>query len=116
MQEFHIYMILILFFVFALMQKYIIWITLSFDFSFPLQEICSQVNRFLKGTSSPASNINFESLSSSALFLLRTVPVARHAVLEHYSLLFDDAINSSLSFQDRVPLGEQITYNLSSNI
>ncbi|KAK3785854.1 hypothetical protein RRG08_015016, partial [Elysia crispata] len=39
----------------------------------------------------------------SALFLLRTVPVARHAVLEHYSLLFDDAINSSLNFSDRVP-------------
>ena len=71
------------------------------------QEICTQVNKFLKGTSSPNGNVNFESLSSSALFLLRTVPVARHAVLEHYSLLFDDAINSSLNFSDRVPHGEQ---------
>ncbi|RUS91715.1 hypothetical protein EGW08_000541 [Elysia chlorotica] len=66
-------------------------------------EICTQVNKFLKGTSSSGGNVNLESLSSSALFLLRTVPVARHAVLEHYSLLFDDAINSSLSFSDRVP-------------
>lgn len=66
-------------------------------------EICLQVNKFLKGTSSLGTSVNFESLSSSALFLLKTVPVARHAVLEHYSLLFDDAINSSLSFIDRVP-------------
>ncbi|GFN78096.1 integrator complex subunit 5 [Plakobranchus ocellatus] len=64
------------------------------------QEICNQVNKFLKGTSTPASNVNFESLTVSALFLLRTVPVARHAVLEHYSFLFDDAINSSLTFSD----------------
>ncbi|XP_005098705.1 integrator complex subunit 5 [Aplysia californica] len=62
-------------------------------------DIRRQVNLFLQG-STGSGPVSIDALSSSALFLLRAVPVARHAVLEHYAMSFDDAINTFLSFQD----------------
>ncbi|XP_055898404.1 integrator complex subunit 5-like [Biomphalaria glabrata] len=64
------------------------------------RDLRRQLNQFLQG-SITSGNISYETLSNSALYLLRTVPVARHAVLEHYALSFDEAINTHLSFADR---------------
>ncbi|XP_059160155.1 integrator complex subunit 5-like [Physella acuta] len=65
-----------------------------------------QLNQFLQGTSN-GGPVSYDALSHSALYLLRTVPVARHAVLEHYSMSFDDAINTNLSLSERGPWGGQ---------
>ncbi|CAL1542731.1 unnamed protein product [Lymnaea stagnalis] len=69
-------------------------------------ELRRQLNQFLQGTSSGAP-FSYDSLANSALFLLRTVPVARHAVLEHYAVSFDDAINTHLSCAERGQWGSQ---------
>ncbi|BFZ06008.1 hypothetical protein BsWGS_09047 [Bradybaena similaris] len=62
-------------------------------------DIRRQVNQFLQGTSS-SGPVSYEALSSSALFLLRTVPVARHAVLKHYAVSFDEAVSMHLNMSD----------------
>lgn len=62
------------------------------------------MNQFLQGTTS-SGPVSYENLSNSALFLLRTVPVARHAVLKYYAISFDEAINMFLSLSDHALLG-----------
>lgn len=79
-------------------------------FKIQLQDIWKQVNQFLQGAapaSRSSSQISFENLSSSALLLLQTVPVARHAVLEHYANVFDEAVNTHLCSVDS---GDQSMY------
>ena len=57
------------------------------------------MNQFLNGATG-SSSVSHESLASSALFLLRAVPVARDAVLEHYAMSFNSAINVHLAKQE----------------
>ncbi|GAB1604696.1 integrator complex subunit 5-like [Argonauta hians] len=59
--------------------------------NFTSQEILNEVRHFLRGTVYDGK-VNKESLAKSALFLLRTLPAARHAVLEHMCHVFDEAV------------------------
>ncbi|XP_048244995.1 integrator complex subunit 5-like [Haliotis rufescens] len=69
------------------------------------QDILNEVNRFLRGASYD-SKIGEENLAQSALFLLRTMPAARHAVLEHFCNVFDEAVNNHLL---QMELGQSVT-------
>ncbi|KAK3087666.1 hypothetical protein FSP39_008920 [Pinctada imbricata] len=57
-----------------------------------LQDILAEVRNFIAGASHDRK-VSHESLTSSALCLLQTLPVARHAVLEHLANVFDEAVN-----------------------
>ena len=59
------------------------------------QEILKQVRNFVKG-STRESEITASELIKSALFLLRSLPSARQAVLEHLSNVFDEAVNTHI--------------------
>lgn len=59
--------------------------------NFTSQDILNEVRHFLRGTTYDGK-VNRESLAKSALFLLRTLPAARHAVLEHMCHIFDEAV------------------------
>lgn len=59
----------------------------------------SEVRTFIAGTSKEKS-ISHESLARSALHLLQTLPVARHAVLEHLCSLFDEAVKLHILHSD----------------
>lgn len=63
------------------------------------QDILSEVRTFIAGTSKEKS-ISHESLARSALHLLQTLPVARHAVLEHLCSLFDEAVKLHILHSD----------------
>ncbi|KAK7095573.1 integrator complex subunit 5-like [Littorina saxatilis] len=54
------------------------------------QDILQEVNLFLQGATCQRK-VPVDSLAQSALFLLQRVPAARHAVLEHFCNVFDDA-------------------------
>ncbi|KAH9505342.1 Integrator complex subunit 5 [Bulinus truncatus] len=74
--------------------------TISGDSATSARDLRRQLNQFLQGSSTNGV-VSYDVLSNSALFLLQTVPVARHAVLDHYAFSFDDAINTHLSFADQ---------------
>ncbi|CAI9716921.1 Hypothetical predicted protein [Octopus vulgaris] len=64
---------------------------LGSSMNFTSQDILNEVRHFLRGTVYDGK-VNKESLAKSALFLLRTLPAARHAVLEHMCHVFDEAV------------------------
>lgn len=68
------------------------------------KDILSEVRTFIAGTSNEKS-ISHESLARSALHLLQTLPVARHAVLEHLCSLFDEAVKLHI-LQSDDPTGQ----------
>ena len=51
-----------------------------------------ELHRFVSGAANQ-SKVSSDSVAQSALFLLRTLPATRHAVLEHLSNLFTEAVN-----------------------
>ncbi|KAL5012685.1 hypothetical protein ScPMuIL_011236 [Solemya velum] len=59
--------------------------------TFSPEEILSEVRCFLRATSCEGKLGN-ESLTHSALFLLKNLPAARQAVLEHLCNVFDEAV------------------------
>lgn len=59
------------------------------------QDILGQVRKFIRGANYE-EKISGEELSQSALYLLRTLPAARHAVLEYLCNVFTEAVNSHL--------------------
>ena len=59
------------------------------------QDTLGEVRNFIAGTSRDRK-ISRESLTASALSLLQTLPVARHAVLEYLAGVFDEAVNHHL--------------------
>ena len=62
---------------------------------------------FLHGVTSHGHNLSrSEGLARSALVLLRTLPTARHAVLEYLANLFDEAVNNYLLELD---IGHKVT-------
>lgn len=59
------------------------------------------MQNFIHGASYKVHNLRQrEALSQSALTLLRTLPTARHAVLEYMANVFDEAVNSYLLEMD----------------
>ena len=54
---------------------------------------------FLQGATC-RRKVPLEALAQSALFLLQHVPAARHAVLEHFCYVFDDAAGTYISQVD----------------
>ncbi|XP_060557502.1 integrator complex subunit 5-like [Ruditapes philippinarum] len=71
------------------------------------QEILQEVRNFLHGANYKAQNQKQrESLAQSALILLRTLPTARHAVLEYMANMFDEAVNNYLLEMD---IGHKVT-------
>nr|XP_022328137.1 integrator complex subunit 5-like [Crassostrea virginica] len=70
------------------------------------KDILSEVRTFIAGTSKEKS-ISAENLARSALHLLQTLPVARHAVLEHLCSLFDEAVKLHILQSDDPAYQEQ---------
>ena len=71
------------------------------------QEILQEVRNFLHGANYRVQNQKQrESLAQSALILLRTLPAARHAVLEYMANMFDEAVNNYLLEMD---IGHKVT-------
>ncbi|ESO83763.1 hypothetical protein LOTGIDRAFT_236428 [Lottia gigantea] len=68
----------------------------------PLQpkDILNEVNNFLHGARRD-EKVASESLAKSALCLLRSMPAARHAVLEHFCNVFNEAVRRHLSELDQ---------------
>lgn len=67
-----------------------------------------EVRNFVKG-STYETKVSNEDLVRSALLLLRTLPSARQAVLEHLCNVFDEAVNSHLL---QIELGKDISGKL----
>ncbi|XP_064616946.1 integrator complex subunit 5-like [Liolophura sinensis] len=59
------------------------------------QDILGQVRKFIRGANYE-EKVSGEELCQSALYLLRTLPAARHAVLEYLCNVFTEAVNSHL--------------------
>ncbi|XP_076454968.1 integrator complex subunit 5-like isoform X2 [Babylonia areolata] len=64
------------------------------------QDIQQEVKVFLQGATCQRK-VPVDSLAQSALFLLQRVPAARHAVLEHFCNVFDDAAGTYIRQLDQ---------------
>lgn len=73
-----------------------------------LQDIHRELRKFIEG-SNYRNNISSEELAKSALILLRSLPSARHAVLEHLCSVFDEAANTHLL---QIEIGPDISSKL----
>ncbi|XP_014669565.1 PREDICTED: integrator complex subunit 5-like [Priapulus caudatus] len=56
------------------------------------QEILNEVHKFVTGAQL-ADNLSRQELAQSAIFLLKSLPSSRAAVLEHLCSVFDEAVN-----------------------
>lgn len=70
------------------------------------QEILSGVRSFISRTSGRKYDVCNAELTKSSLFLLRNLPAARLAVLEHLHNVFDDAVNFYLARSETSYEGE----------
>ena len=65
------------------------------SFLYALQQILKQVSKFVKGSRRDGA-FGDKDLTQSALFLLKNLPSARHAVLQYLGGVFQDAVSASL--------------------
>ena len=63
------------------------------------QDILAELKSFLQGATKHRK-VAIESLAQSAIFLLQRVPAARHAVLEHFCNVFDEAAGAYIKLVD----------------
>ena len=68
-----------------------------------MQDILQELNVFLQGVTCKRK-VPVDTLAQSALFLLQRVPAARHAVLEHFCYVFDDAAGTHIK---RIDAGQK---------
>ena len=66
---------------------------------FLMQDILQELNLFLQGVTCKRK-VPVDTLAQSALFLLQRVPAARHAVLEHFCYVFDEAAGTYIRQMD----------------
>lgn len=78
---------------------YIYIYKINYDFIFLMQDILQELNLFLQGVTCKRK-VPVDTLAQSALFLLQRVPAARHAVLEHFCYVFDDAAGTYIRQMD----------------
>ncbi|KAK6167219.1 hypothetical protein SNE40_021307 [Patella caerulea] len=70
-------------------------------------EILNEVNNFLYGACRE-EKVASESLAKSALCLLRSMPAARHAVLEHFCNVFNEAVRRHLLVLEQGPSSTEV--------